>query len=182
MAFIEVHEAEVLTNNTITEEEILKMFQSHLVNYYDDDSVNINSDHVKISSGLKGMWEWGVVEAEAKIRIQNGQLLLNAKGTVKLGKLAWFFCVLGFLTGVFMVFFLCAAVLNFSSKDNPIKYFKQAFKATAQEVNQISVSNNIPSTSTKELMDELEQLASMKDRGILTLNEFNLQKKQLLES
>jgi len=182
VAYIEVTTSEVLKNSDVTNELIFKEFRAHLLHYYADDSVKVTATGVSINGHLRDAFEWGVIKANAVLTIENGELVLNAKGTVTLGKVAWLLFALGLVTGVFLLVFFYAVIMHFNSKDRPEKHLRQAFKATVQEINKSAPAATILSPAvTTSVIDALEKLGSMKERGIITNDEFSQQKQQLLK-
>lgn len=180
--------SKVISLNTdgVDPEKTYGILTSELYKYFDVKKIEkVNADNlinIKFKGNLKGFWERAITCAEITINIKDDHLKLKAEGTSCLGAWPWLWFVLGFVTVFLFLFFLIDLIEFLICRDRPKQYFEEIFKSIEYESDTILFTEVEAIEKNKEILRKLEELAELKEKGVLTDGEFQTQKAKLLSS
>lgn len=175
MANFELYNKCEIKKNNVTEEAVKQILKESLSKYYESSKITINLSGVSVKGNLKSMWERAITNADAQIKIENKLLSYKVNGTSSLGGWPWVWFVLGLFTGVFLFWFLFDLIEYLIARDRPKKYFEDAFNSV-----KFAIETDYTTKDTVSDFEKIEKLSNLKDRGIITEEEFQLKKKELL--
>ena len=180
--------SKVISLNTdgVDPEKPYGILTSELYKYFDVKKIKkVDADNlsdIKFKGNLKGFWERAITRAEITINIKDNHLKLKAEGTSSLGAWPWLWFFLGFVTVLLFLFFLIDLIEFLICRDRPKQYFEEIFKAIEYESDTILFTEVKAIEKNKEILNKLGELAELKEKGILTNEEFETEKTKLLSS
>jgi hypothetical protein len=134
MANFEVYGKYDIAQEGMTVGKVSEMLKQSLSNYYDEDDITVTPTGVVVKGNLKSFWERAITKAEAKVKIQENQLVYRVNGESCLGGWPWVWFFLGFFTGFFFFWFAWDLVEFLINRDRPKRYFEEAFKSVRFDI------------------------------------------------
>lgn len=189
MAYFEIQDSFDIGNSPIAAEQISEKLQSSLSNHFRSPTIQLVPNGFSMDGYLKGSWEFARTKATLEFSIVGDQVHIRVHGKVSFGIFPWVYCAVLSLIGIgFFVFFMLL-VMYLTSKDKPRQYIEDAIKAVKFELlhgdnasarigihNQYTSAGNAPIST----LEALEKFSILRDKGILSEEEFNAKKSEIL--
>ena len=143
MANFQVYKSCYIKNRGVSNEHIAALLKSSILKYYDDSSISITPNGMKVQGNLSAIFERAITSADAHFYVSNNELCFRVTGTSSLGGWPWVWFFLGLFTGFFLGVFLFQLVFFLVGRDRPRQCFEEAFSAVQFELSQNGNSNMI---------------------------------------
>lgn len=173
-------------------DEISAILERDLAKYFAAGAVKkIDGARILLNGNLAGTFERAITKGDITLELHGEELRIKAAATVGFGTATWVCLIIGLVIPLLLFVYLWMMIYYMSSRTKPKLYIEEVLNSLEAMLGRsasrdLAVSSlqsaQAVTTSTVSVVEQLERLAALYEKRVLSEAEFQSEKKKLLSS